>query len=152
MDREAWRAAIHGVAKSRTRLSDWTELNWGTVLKNGAGGLEDKFVNSSVHSCSKRLLSTYDVTSIARKSRETEVSKMWPCPQEACILEEWDKSSQISAQACSGSKEQLTTEKSGYWTESTLARERWRDGVIKVLLKEMKSLESLAGSQQVAKG
>ena len=28
MDREAWRTAIHGVAKSRTRLSDWTELNW----------------------------------------------------------------------------------------------------------------------------
>ena len=28
MDREAWRAAIHGVAKSRTRLRDWTELNW----------------------------------------------------------------------------------------------------------------------------
>ena len=27
MDREAWRAAIHGVAKSRTRLIDWTELN-----------------------------------------------------------------------------------------------------------------------------
>ena len=26
MDREAWRAAIHGVARSRTRLSDWTEL------------------------------------------------------------------------------------------------------------------------------
>ena len=28
MDREGWRAAIHGVAESRTRLSDWTELNW----------------------------------------------------------------------------------------------------------------------------
>ena len=28
MDREAWRAAIHGVAKSQTRLSDRTELNW----------------------------------------------------------------------------------------------------------------------------
>ena len=26
MDREAWHAAIHGVAKSRTRLSNWTEL------------------------------------------------------------------------------------------------------------------------------
>ena len=33
MDREAWRAAIHGVAKSQTRLSDWTELNW-----NSKGG------------------------------------------------------------------------------------------------------------------
>ena len=28
MDREAWRTAIHGVAKSWTWLSDWTELNW----------------------------------------------------------------------------------------------------------------------------
>ena len=27
MDREAWRAAVHGVAKSRIQLSDWTELN-----------------------------------------------------------------------------------------------------------------------------
>ena len=32
MDREAWRAAIHGVAKSQTRLSDWTELNWTVCL------------------------------------------------------------------------------------------------------------------------
>ena len=28
MDREAWHAAVHEVAKSRTQLSDWTELNW----------------------------------------------------------------------------------------------------------------------------
>ena len=28
MDREVWHAAIHGVAKSRTRLNEWTELNW----------------------------------------------------------------------------------------------------------------------------
>ena len=28
MDREAWHAAIHGVAKSRTRLSDWSDLIW----------------------------------------------------------------------------------------------------------------------------
>ena len=29
MDREAWHAAVHGVAKSWTQLRDWTELNWG---------------------------------------------------------------------------------------------------------------------------
>ena len=28
MDREAWRAMVHGVPESRTWLSDWTELNW----------------------------------------------------------------------------------------------------------------------------
>ena len=33
MDREAWRAAIHGVAKSRTRLGDWTELNWTVLIR-----------------------------------------------------------------------------------------------------------------------
>ena len=32
MDREAWHAAIHGVAKSRTWLSSWTELMWRTDL------------------------------------------------------------------------------------------------------------------------
>ena len=46
MDREAWRAAIHGVAKSRTRLSDWTELNWTAsqvvlVVKKPAANAED---------------------------------------------------------------------------------------------------------------
>ena len=32
MDREAWCATIHGVTKSWTRLSDWTELNWTEAL------------------------------------------------------------------------------------------------------------------------
>ena len=32
MDREAWQAAVHGVAKSRTQLNDWTELNWDNRL------------------------------------------------------------------------------------------------------------------------
>ena len=58
MDREAWRATIHGVAKSRTRLSNWTELNWMTnwfpgdiVVKNPtatAGDLGDSGWRSGI--------------------------------------------------------------------------------------------------------
>ena len=36
MDREAWHVAVHGVAKSRTRLSDWSELNWGDSEGHGS--------------------------------------------------------------------------------------------------------------------
>ena len=32
-DREAWRAAVHGVAKSWTWMSDWTELDWTELMK-----------------------------------------------------------------------------------------------------------------------
>ena len=49
MDREAWHAAVHGVAKSRTRLSDWTELNIKTQKLS--------FKNHEISSlCSPRLL------------------------------------------------------------------------------------------------
>ena len=34
MDREAWHATVHGVAKSWTQLSDWTELNWALQFGN----------------------------------------------------------------------------------------------------------------------
>ena len=37
MNREAWHSAVHGVAKSRTRLSDWTELNWWGPRGNNPG-------------------------------------------------------------------------------------------------------------------
>ena len=32
MDREAWRAAIHGVAKSRTGLGDWSDVIWSDLI------------------------------------------------------------------------------------------------------------------------
>ena len=40
MDREAWRAAVHGVAQSRTRLSDGTELNGIALTVGGALGMK----------------------------------------------------------------------------------------------------------------
>ena len=45
MDREAWRAAIHGVTKNRTRLSNLTELNW----------TEDRCYQHSVQNCAESL-------------------------------------------------------------------------------------------------
>ena len=37
MDREAWRAADHGVAESQRRLSNWTELNWSSQYQEVFG-------------------------------------------------------------------------------------------------------------------
>ena len=50
MDGEAWRAAIHGVAKSRTWPRDWTKLNWTSsvfqmLLPNGKTGKTSKYVH-----------------------------------------------------------------------------------------------------------
>ena len=47
MDREAWRAAIHGVAKSRTRLSDWTELNFYIAIQYSCLNIS-QFISSAV--------------------------------------------------------------------------------------------------------
>ena len=54
IDREAWRAAIHGVAKSRTRLSDWTELNW-TSLSLLQGIFPTQGLNPGLSHCSQVL-------------------------------------------------------------------------------------------------
>ena len=51
MDREAWRVTVHGVAKSRTQLSDWTRLNW--------NGLEERKLMKKIqktYSCWNRKL------------------------------------------------------------------------------------------------
>ena len=53
MDREAWHAAIHGVAKSRTRLSDWTELT--DKLKDPISSMNPSvcYMNVQTHSMNK---------------------------------------------------------------------------------------------------
>ena len=37
LDREAWRAVVHGVSKSQPQLRDWTELNWKAMEKSFLG-------------------------------------------------------------------------------------------------------------------
>ena len=45
MDREAWRAAIHGVAKSRTWLSDWSNLIWSELMRKWQASKKSKRKN-----------------------------------------------------------------------------------------------------------
>ena len=55
MDREAWRAVVHGFTKSWTQLSDWTELNWtecqtfsNSFKKEGERKLSNSFYEASI--------------------------------------------------------------------------------------------------------
>ena len=58
MDREAWHAAAHGIAKSQTWLSDWTELNW-TVTK-----LHIRKVKTSLFIFLFKLIGPYQFSSV----------------------------------------------------------------------------------------
>ena len=54
-DREAWRAVIHGVTKSRTRLSDWTELNWEWSNCMVWSNSTHTHTHTHTHTCPQRL-------------------------------------------------------------------------------------------------
>ena len=81
MDREAWRAAVHGVTKSWTQLSDWTELNW-TKLRALCGHLHEW--NSSIITCNLFPVSQFPgpkesfFTGLKKKRRKEKSSF---CPQ-----------------------------------------------------------------------
>ena len=53
MDREAWGTAIHGVAKSRTRLSDWTELNWYSICSQFLPKCLEQWLTHLINICWK---------------------------------------------------------------------------------------------------
>ena len=91
MDREAWHAAVHGVAKSQTRLSDWSVLNWvfslglilfGTLCVSWTWmtisfPILGKFltiISSSIFSCSS-FLSSYSGTLMIRMSGHLTLSQ-----------------------------------------------------------------------------
>ena len=67
MDREAWRAVVHGVMKSRTWLSNWSELNWWTSVGNHAS----IFVN-----CNKRTIIMQDINNRGDRKWQ-ELVRMW---------------------------------------------------------------------------
>ena len=78
MDREAWHAAFHGVAKSPTRLSDWTELNWTEVIPDPAiVNVSPAFqVNSSPlsHRGSSQIMLTFNIILYLKECIYTAIS------------------------------------------------------------------------------
>ena len=66
MDREAWRAVIHGVTKSRTQLSDWTELHWNRLDEERISEQKNNYEKYSQCNWVKR-----------RQQRDTESKVSW---------------------------------------------------------------------------
>ena len=78
MDKEAWGAAAHGVAKTRTRLSDWTELKWSLTRRQSSGRCAKVSSVLHVEHCCYICLWT-------RRDAHDNVPKA-ACPQQASCL------------------------------------------------------------------
>ena len=70
MDREAWHAAVHGVTKSRTWLSDWTELNSMIQLFQSRAYAQEKWVYVSTKKMYK------NVHTIKKKKKQPDVHQL----------------------------------------------------------------------------
>ena len=78
MDREAWCVTVHGITKSQTRLSDWTELNFPTLLVGmliGTAAVE----NCMKVSWGKKIEIPYD-PEFPHLGIYLEESMIWECP------------------------------------------------------------------------
>ena len=80
MDREAWRVTVHGVTKSLTRLSDWTELNWTNCLKQNESWPSDV----PLPGLQNRQWKTSWLV-------EYEVPNMWPVANQGNVAECWGR-------------------------------------------------------------
>ena len=61
MNREAWRAAVHGVAKSQTQLSNWTKLNWWGQEVYGDSWLSAHFLYKSKTALTNKIYQFYKI-------------------------------------------------------------------------------------------
>ena len=85
MDREAWYAAIRGVAKSRTRLSDWTELNWTEFCK----GFPGSSTVNNLPAMQETWVPSLGWEDLLEKKMATHSSIAWNMPgiEESCRLQ-----------------------------------------------------------------
>ena len=82
MDREAWRAAVHGASKSQTQVSNWTELNWTemhaihSVMSNSLQPKDCSLQVSSVHGMFQARILEWVAISYSKGSSQC---KEWTC-------------------------------------------------------------------------
>ena len=90
MDREAWRAAIHGVAKSRTRLSDWMELKH--IIVGSPQWLLPTLhlsMTSVFFLLTSQLNPSYTSISIILQPQRDLQFKLFPCSNYMCLHVLW---------------------------------------------------------------